>query len=86
MRNLIEKTGSEFLYLLVITSYSIHYTKLYDVCQQHLSGMQAVTHETRFVGLYQTHLSDSRRRLQLVQGMRASDPAQPGHPFGDRAG
>ena len=54
--------------------------------EQHLGGVQPVLLEAGFPGLHQPHLADGGGGLQLMHGIRAARPAQPGHALGHRAG
>ncbi|KFB74217.1 MAG: hypothetical protein AW09_000485 [Candidatus Accumulibacter phosphatis] len=48
--------------------------------------MQVVAGKGAFIHLCQSHLADSRRRLQFMHGARASVPAQTLQAAGNRSG
>ena len=53
--------------------------------EQNLRTANAVFPQLRLIHLDQTHLPHRRRRLQLVDGFRATGPTQAFHALGNRA-
>ena len=56
------------------------------MCQKYLGSANFILLESRFIGLYQSHLADGRRSLLLVQTDGQHAPPQPRPALRNSAG